>query len=71
MKKKRTSNYQYSILENTPYLHGSEQLKTMLGNATNDYQKGAIMNHIMEFEQYTMHHKDYRDIYNEIYDDYS
>lgn len=66
-----TVNYQYSILEHTPYLHSAEQLRTMYKNAVNDYQKGAIMNHILIFEKYTMHHNDYRSLYNKIYDEYS
>jgi hypothetical protein len=70
MKKKRTSNYQYSILEHTPYLHGPEQLETMRRNAVNDYQKAAIMNHIMHFEKHTMPYDSYRKIYNSIWDEY-
>lgn len=69
-KKKRTSNYEYSILEHTPYLHSSEQLEVMRKNAVNDYQKAAIMNHIKQFDDITNDWPEYRKIYNRIWDEY-
>lgn len=65
-----TSDYQYAILESTPLLHPAHQLQTMLNNANNDYQKSAILNHIVRFEDITMQFNDYRCIYDKIYDEY-
>jgi len=67
---KRRSNYQYIVLENTPYLHGSETLQTMYDNAITNDQKASIMLHIDRFAEYTDGLPSYRKIRNQIWDDF-
>lgn len=69
-KKKRTSDHQYSILEHTPILHDADQLNTMYKNATNDYQKAAVFNHIKNFDDITHDWDEYTKITNKMWDDY-
>ena len=68
---KRTSNYQYNILEDTPLLHDSETLETMYYNATSLDQKASIMRHIDNFHKVTNGLEDYRKIRNKIWDDFT
>lgn len=69
-KGRRTSDYQYDILEHTPYLHGTETLNQMYKNAKTDDQKAAIMLHIERFYEYTHDVDSYRELRNKIWDDF-
>ena len=70
-KGKRTSDYQYNILENSPILHDYETLETMYNNASTSEQKASIMCHIGNFADITDDWSDYRKLRNKIWDDFS
>lgn len=68
---KRTSDYQYNVLENSHILHDAETLKLMYNNASNNDQKASIMLHIDNFHDITDDWNDYRKIRNKIWDDFT
>lgn len=70
VKKGKKPNYQYNILEHTPYLHPADQLEIMYQNASHE-QKASIMLHIDNFSEVTHDWDDYQDIAKKIWDDYS
>jgi len=69
-KGKRTSNYQYNILETTPFLHGAETLNTLYDNASTPEQKASVLLHIENFHDLTSGIEDYQDLRNKMWDDF-
>lgn len=68
---KRTSDYQYNIIEHTPLLHGYETLDAMYKKATTLDQKASIMLHIDNFHSITNDWSEYQDVKNKIWDDFN
>lgn len=61
---------QYDILEDTPFLYGSDTLNDLYNNADNEDQKASIMMHIDNFDEITSNLDSYKKVRNKIWDDF-
>lgn len=67
---KGRSNYPYDVLENTPYLHSSQQLRELTKGASKD-QKASVYRHMVDVDVHDNPElKGYYDLSREIWDDF-
>lgn len=60
----------YNVLENTPILHGSDQLRTMSKHANKD-QKASIYKHMVNHDVVDEQYEGYYKLSRELWDDFS